>query len=109
MPGKVSWAHHGVRFLDELPECRGHVIEMLRQLQRSALHRDRLEGLTEFATVAMLVTRYRPRVPERHHLLRLQSHGSVEGTSPARSSHTITRFGKMEAGERAYVLSVPPS
>jgi predicted ATPase with chaperone activity len=31
MPGDVSRAHHGVRFLDARPECTRHVLEVLRQ------------------------------------------------------------------------------
>jgi magnesium chelatase family protein len=29
--GEVSLSHHGVRFLDAWPECRRHVLEVLRQ------------------------------------------------------------------------------
>jgi hypothetical protein len=31
LPGQVSLAHHGMRLLDELPACRRHVLEVLRQ------------------------------------------------------------------------------
>ncbi len=30
MPGEVSLAHHGVRLLDACPECRRHVLHVLR-------------------------------------------------------------------------------
>ena len=37
MPGEVSRAHHGSLFVDELPECRRHVLEVWRQLLEESL------------------------------------------------------------------------
>ncbi len=60
-PGEISLAHHGILFLDELPEFSPHTLEVLREpIEEKQIHISRLEASITYPADFLLVASMNP-------------------------------------------------
>ncbi len=60
-PGEITLAHHGVLFLDELPEFGRHVLDMLREpLESACITISRAGAQTQFPAACQLIAAMNP-------------------------------------------------
>jgi magnesium chelatase family protein len=61
LPGEISLAHHGILFLDELPEFSRHVLEVLREpLESGQIHLSRAAGQANYPANCQLIAAMNP-------------------------------------------------
>lgn len=61
LPGEISLAHHGILFLDELPEFSRHVLEVLREpLESGQIHLSRAAGQADYPANCQLIAAMNP-------------------------------------------------